>query len=144
MDKSFAITIDGMVFSWGNNNSHLLGHNINDNHIILSPKLIPQLCSIKSIRCSTQLSYNYLTCFLSANNMIYFCGKYIDNKHKRQIQMIPVQIPMKLNVQQFPELCSYYFLNPLIILNCNKICELTTPYYLKEYNYNNFNKYNKN
>ncbi|CAG2165846.1 unnamed protein product [Oppiella nova] len=45
--SSYAITIDGIVFSWGDNSHHQLGHDIPEN--VLSPKMIPQLSATKWI-----------------------------------------------------------------------------------------------
>ncbi|CAG2106347.1 unnamed protein product [Medioppia subpectinata] len=46
--SSFAITCDGLVFSWGDNRGHELGHNIDDERVF-KPRLIVTLNGVKEL-----------------------------------------------------------------------------------------------
>jgi alpha-tubulin suppressor-like RCC1 family protein len=70
-DASFAVTSDGQVFSWGFNGNKHLGHQ-SDEENICRPKLLCNLLGITSV-CSDIAN----TYFLSNDNHIYFCNKYI-------------------------------------------------------------------
>ena len=78
--KSFALTDNGMVYSWGHNKWCNLGHELDRNECVFKPKLIENLTNISSI-CST-LSNTY---FLLSDGIIYFCGYLFENYY----QMIP-------------------------------------------------------
>ncbi|XP_054161088.1 probable serine/threonine-protein kinase DDB_G0271682 [Oppia nitens] len=84
--SSFALTMDGQVFSWGQNRSQQLGLNIS-NDFIVKPQLICNLSGITSIQSgslNTYFSSHY-------NNQVYFCGQYYTNNNNNisDIQLIP-------------------------------------------------------
>ena len=70
--SSFALTDNGMVYSWGENHFCHLGHELKENECVFVPKLIESLTKITSI-CSTIFN----TYFLSRDG-IYFCGFFIE------------------------------------------------------------------
>ena len=83
--KSFALTDNGMVYSWGRNEWCDLGHELNVKECVFKPKLIRNLSNITSI-CSS----NTNTYFLSTNvGIIYFCGIYDDENNKKYFQLVP-------------------------------------------------------
>ncbi|XP_054161076.1 E3 ISG15--protein ligase Herc6-like, partial [Oppia nitens] len=74
--SSFALTMDGQVFSWGQNRSQQLGLN-SSNDFIVKPQLICNLSGITSIQSgslNTYFSSHY-------NNEVYFCGQYYTNNN---------------------------------------------------------------
>ena len=75
-NKSFALTDNGMVYSWGYSRHCRLGHKLEENEYVFEPKLI-NLLNITSI-CSS----NNNTYFLSKEGNIYFCGLYYDENNK--------------------------------------------------------------
>ena len=72
--KSFALTDNGMVYSWGSNLWCDLGHGLEKNEFVFKPKLIESLTKITSI-CSSITN----THFLSSDGIIYFCGAFNEN-----------------------------------------------------------------
>ena len=81
--RSFAITSDGLVFSWGYNSWCQLGHDFYRNGCVFEPKLI-NLSNITSI-CSSVLN----TYFLSNEGLIYFCGYFNDENNCESFQKLP-------------------------------------------------------
>ena len=73
--KSFALTDNGIVYSWGNNEFGHLGHESVKNECVFEPKLIENLSNITSI-CSSHTN----TYFLFDDRIIYFCGQHCDNE----------------------------------------------------------------
>ncbi|CAG2100145.1 unnamed protein product [Medioppia subpectinata] len=65
--SSFAITSDGYVFSWGNNEFLQLGHNTTA-HKIFKPQLISSINDVKTISCSYNGIYFLTDCDLSDNS----------------------------------------------------------------------------
>ena len=100
--ESFALTDNGMVYSWGYNKWCQLGHELKQNECVFEPKLIKNLRGIISI-CS---SYNS-TYFLSINKNIYFCGKYYDKNYEIRYQIIPQLISNDLDIHSIFSIDSY-------------------------------------
>ena len=67
-ESSFVITTDGLVYSFGQNKDHILGHELDENESIFIPKLIDGLNNIKSICVHTYNAY-----FLTNDGILYFC-----------------------------------------------------------------------
>jgi len=80
--QSFALTFDGLVFSWGHNKYHTLGH-VGNNGNIYIPKLINISNVISVILCCNN------TYFLTNEGMIYFCGYYINEENLETFQLLP-------------------------------------------------------
>ena len=72
--RSFALTIDGLVYSWGHNQFNELGHQTDIYECVFVPKLI-QILNVISVCPSTNNTY-----FLTNEGHIYFCGQYIGNE----------------------------------------------------------------
>ena len=89
--KSFALTDNGMVYSWGHNTWCHLGHEFKQNECVFEPKLIINLQNITSICSSSNNTY-----FLSNESEIYFCGKYFNGNNEECFQILP-------KVIEFPE-----------------------------------------
>ncbi|XP_054158516.1 E3 ubiquitin-protein ligase HERC2-like [Oppia nitens] len=83
-NSSFALTMDGQVFSWGQNRNNQLGHYCNKFRII-KPTLICNLSAITSIQSGTGITYF----FTNYRKEIYFCGKYYNENNEIDIQKTP-------------------------------------------------------
>ena len=82
-NRSFALTIDGLVFSWGSNSWCELGLEI-DQH---SNVFVPTLVNIsKIIEVSSFTSNTY---FIDQQGHIYFCGLYSNDKDCDSFQKSP-------------------------------------------------------
>ena len=90
--SSFALTDNGMVYSWGHNDLGELGHELEENECVFEPKLIEILSKITSI-CSSGTN----TYFLSNEGNIYFCGKNYEND-KECLQKSPQIILKQSNI----------------------------------------------
>ncbi|CAG2103278.1 unnamed protein product [Medioppia subpectinata] len=66
--SSFAVTADGQVFSWGDNQYNRLGHNVSD-EIVFTPRLISTLTGVQTVVSGIRLTY-----FLTSSGFVYFCG----------------------------------------------------------------------
>ena len=95
--RSFALTDNGMVYSWGQNNLCRLGHELKRNECIFEPKLIINLTNITSICSSSKNTY-----FLTTNGDIYFCGQYNDINNEQCFQLLPklINIPKSIKLLQ--------------------------------------------
>ena len=65
--RSFALTFDGLVYSWGRNDWCCLGHELNRNECVFEPKLII-ISQVISVGFSTKRTY-----FLTSLGDLYFC-----------------------------------------------------------------------
>ena len=94
-DQSFALTDNGMVYSWGYNRWCNLGHELKLNECVFKPKLIINLTQITSICSSSVNAY-----FLSNESEIYFCGKYYDENNEQCFQLLPkvIEFPKDLKL----------------------------------------------
>ncbi|CAG2111740.1 unnamed protein product, partial [Medioppia subpectinata] len=68
---SFAVTTEGLVFGWGRNDGHQLGHNRPDP--VFGPLLVEGLHSIHTV-CPAPPNNTY---FMTENGLLYFSGKYV-------------------------------------------------------------------
>ena len=93
--RSFAVTDNGMVYSWGINDLYSLGHELKENECLFEPKLIINLQNITSICSSNSNSY-----FLSNEGNIYFCGQYFDENNRKCYQLLPklINLPKYLKL----------------------------------------------
>ena len=101
-NKSFALTDNGMVFSWGQNDSCDLGQELDRYECIFEPKLIENLENIKSICCSKNSTY-----FLTMNGEFYFCGKYFNEINVKCYQTIPVFLTNSLVIHTLYSMNTY-------------------------------------
>ena len=83
-NKSFAITSDGLVFSWGRNKWCDLGHDLNENEGIFEPKLI-NISNVVSICLSSRLTY-----FLTNEGLVYICGQFTDQNNKDVVKTLEI------------------------------------------------------
>ena len=109
-NESFALTDNGMVYSWGRNAWCRLGHELKQNECVFEPKLIINLTQITSI-CSS----NANTYFLTINGSVYFCGQYYDKNQIECYQMIPKLITNELNIHSLHSINCY---QPNIQIGC--------------------------
>ena len=100
--SSFALSDNGMVYSWGNNEWCVLGHELKQNECTFEPKLIINLTNITSI-CSS----NTNTYFLSINGNIYFCGLYFDKNVIECYQMFPKLLTNEVNIHSLHSIDCY-------------------------------------
>ena len=90
---SFALTDNGMVYSWGLNRCYDLGHELKQNEWFFEPQLIINLLNITSI-CSSYFN----TYFLSNEGNIYYCGVYYDENNYQCFQKSPQIILKQRNI----------------------------------------------
>ena len=69
-ERSFALTTDGFVYSWGHNGHQELGHDLGWHFNVYEPKLIDNLSNIICIASEGTTTY-----FLTNDGLIYFCGE---------------------------------------------------------------------
>ncbi|CAG2170153.1 unnamed protein product [Oppiella nova] len=65
--SSFAVTVDGLVFSWGDNEKYQIGHNAPK---VCQPRLVHNLCGIKTVCPSAKATH-----FLTNEGLVYYCGE---------------------------------------------------------------------
>ncbi|CAG2170152.1 unnamed protein product [Oppiella nova] len=70
---SFAVTSEGLVFSWGQNQYSQLGHD-NDGQCVYAPKYVMGVQNVKTICPSNTVSH-----LLTTDGLLYFCGQYCMN-----------------------------------------------------------------
>ena len=107
-NQSFALTDNGMVYSWGYNRWCNLGHELKQYECVFEPKLIINLTNITSI-CSSSVN----TYFLTINGTVYFCGKYYDKNLIECFQMIPKLITNELNIHSLHSINCYQRMFPI-------------------------------
>ena len=95
-DRSFAITTDGLVYSWGYNQTCQLGHELGRNECVYEPKLVAKLKDIEFVCPSTDNTY-----FLSKEGFIYFCGHFRYESNRESYQLLPKQIKTDLKINKF-------------------------------------------
>ena len=94
--RSFVITNDGQVYSWGDG-SGLLGHILDWNQCLFEPKLITNITNVKAVCLSvrkTKTKVYRATYFLTFDGHIYFCG-YMnnqDNDESVEIKNVPTLV----------------------------------------------------
>ena len=93
-NQSYALTTDGLVYSWGGDYGCSLGHNLNGYKYLLEPEVILNIPKVISL-CHSQYGSKANTYFLTDENELYFCGcyKYGDNLHATQ------KVPKLMNTQ---------------------------------------------
>ena len=106
--QSFALTDNGMVYSWGSNNWCHLGHELKQNECLFEPKLIIYLTNITSICTSNNNTY-----FLSINGTIYFCGRYFDKNQIECYQKIPKLLTNEPNIHSLHSIDCYQLNYPI-------------------------------
>ena len=117
--QTFVLTIDGLVYSFGYNYNHSLGHEFISNYEkVFIPKLIEGLNNIKSIG----INYNnnnlcYSTYFLTNDGFIYFCGNISQNNYQKSPKLIETEL-------KFNDLYSKEGNSVVINENSNEIFEL--------------------
>ena len=79
--SSFALTDNGMVYSWGQSMCGQLGHELEENECVFEPKLIINVSNITSICSSGGNTY-----FLTTEGNIYYCGVYYGKNNERCYQ----------------------------------------------------------
>ena len=140
---SFALTDNGMVYSWGYNKCCELGYELDRNECDFKPKLIENLSKITSI-CSSL----YNTYFLSSDGIIYFCGLYYDNEEEYN-QSIPKcfititkpsiqSLHSRLSITKFENIATFLFGETIYEIKSNTIKKTNykslDEFYLKKYN----------
>ncbi|CAG2176780.1 unnamed protein product, partial [Oppiella nova] len=71
-NSSFAVTVDGEVYSWGYNYEGECGHDISE--LIVNPRLINSLVNVRAVSMSQNRTY-----FITDEGLVYFCGQYNSN-----------------------------------------------------------------
>ena len=99
--QSFALTVNGMVYSWGYNYCGQLGHEFKQMECVFEPKLIINLTNITSISSSGGTTY-----ILTINGNVYFCGHYYENGIQCY-QMVPKLLTIQLNIHSLHSIVCY-------------------------------------
>ena len=81
--RSVALTCDGLVFTWGSNHFHHLGHETYCVDHIYTPQLV-DISRIVSICLSSVNIY-----FLNTDGLVYYCGYYEDKNYVTSLQQSP-------------------------------------------------------
>ena len=100
--QSFALTDNGMVYSWGYNEWSHLGHELQQKECVFEPKLIINLTNISSI-CSSGVA----TYFLTTNGNVLFCGQHLNENGIECYQMIPKLLTNELKIHSLHSIASY-------------------------------------
>ena len=108
--RSFALTTDGSVYSWGYNDRCQLGHQLEKNEVVYEPKLINNLSNIICIGGGKTNTY-----FLTNDGLIYFCGEFAEN----QFQKIPKIMEINTRFDSLHTVC-YYREESLIAIGMNR------------------------
>ena len=88
-DNSFALTYDGMVYSWGNNSYCCLGLELDINEIVFEPNLI-NISKVISIGITSRNTY-----FLNTEGNLFFCGRYEGKNGIESFQKTPKKLITK-------------------------------------------------
>ena len=82
--RSYALTTDGLVYSWGWNTGGSLGHEFLETNCIFEPKLIENIPKMLFVCPSSSSTY-----FITIESDLYFCGHSRDIKNNHFFQMTP-------------------------------------------------------
>ncbi|CAG2163265.1 unnamed protein product, partial [Oppiella nova] len=117
--QSFAITCDGLVFSWGHKSGDQL-------HCVFTPQVISTLIGIKAIASSYRMTY-----LLTNTGFLYEWGN--------QIGDTPIKLESINGLDELPKHDSNrVFINPPVVLKRGKIFKISDTNELIETKYNNF------
>ena len=111
-DQSYALTTNGLVYSWGYNYVCSLGHELDANECVYDPKQILNIPKIISICHSSDIFWKN-TYFLTNEKELYFCG-YFNDATELSIQKLPKLLNKDL---KFTSLFTFCF------LKCVAICD---------------------
>ena len=100
--QSYAVTDNGLVYSWGQNRHCDSGHDLEKKECVFEPKLIINLSNITSICSSINTRY-----FLTSDGSVYFCGKYYDQNQKGVYQKVPKLLTNELNIHSLHSINCY-------------------------------------
>ena len=84
-ERSYAVTTEGLVYSWGRNFWCSLGHDCGGNESVFEPKLIVNIPKIKLICTSIVNTY-----FLTNESDLYFCGFFKNDENEGLLQRTPI------------------------------------------------------
>ena len=99
-NSSYALTADGLVYSWGSNECNGLGHELDEKEFVFEPKLIANIPKMLFVCPSSRNTY-----FLTNERQIYFCGFSKDDKNMDSFQKTPKQLKTEI---KFSSLHSVY------------------------------------
>ena len=85
-DRSFALTSNGLVYSWGENLYNCLGYDSLKDQFVFEPKLI----DISNVKCIS--FFGFSTYFLKNDGSLYFCGFFEEKNDKSFSEKLPVQL----------------------------------------------------
>ena len=103
-NRSYALTTEGLVYSWGHNNVFCcLGHELNENECVFEPKLINNIPKMQFLCPSGNNTY-----FLTNESELYFCGLSCNNKIKNLFQKTPILIKTEIKFSYLHSIPCYY------------------------------------
>ena len=112
--RSYALTTDGLVYSWGYNDWCVLGHELEENECVFEPKMIVNLQNVINICPSTKNTY-----FLTNDNYLYFCGIFFDENNIQTFQKTPKLLNSEKKFSSLHSIFCYQFLQII----SSAICE---------------------
>ena len=104
-DRSYALTTDGLVYSWGSHVCCSLGYEKDKNEYEFEPKLIANIPKMLFVCPSSVNTY-----FLTNERELYFCGR-ISVGNKFSYQNSPSHIHQKLRFSSMHSLNYYFYVN---------------------------------
>ena len=114
--RSYALTTDGLVYSWGFNLWSCLGHELDENECVFEPKLIANIHKMQFVCPSISNTY-----FLTNERDLYFCGYFTDDNKEHSVQKTP---KLFNNEIKFTSILSINYYIDLLCLSENKIYKL--------------------
>ncbi|CAG2110220.1 unnamed protein product [Medioppia subpectinata] len=109
-NHSFAITSDGFAFSWGQNNSYKLGHDVDGD--LRTPQLITRMNQIRSICCT-----NLMTYLLTADGQLYCCGELRNRSGGNYIHRTPFPLQTYATVQSIARIDSHKWFTEIVVMS---------------------------
>jgi alpha-tubulin suppressor-like RCC1 family protein len=105
--RSYALTSNGFVLSWGQNEWCCLGHELENDEIVFKPKLI----DISNVKC---ISFTGGTTYLLTNDgLIYFCGVSRKVKNEYIYEKLPIILKSETKFESLHFVTKYKRLKPL-------------------------------
>ena len=116
--QSYALTTDGLVYSWGSNELYSLGHDLDAIACVFVPKLILNIPKIISV-CHRTNTY-----FLTTEKQLYFCGHFNFMNNERSIQKLPKLLKSELQFTSLYSLNNSYNFSKSVSVCDKKVFEL--------------------
>ena len=131
-DRSYALTTDGLVYSWGCNEWFCLGHELNAFECVYEPKLIANIPKMLFICPSLHNTY-----FLTNEKILYFCGLFRNRKIKDSFQNSPKLLNKEMKFSSLHSIYYDYYREEVLAFGDNTFFKLIENEFIK-FNYNSY------